>query len=145
MAWWAWLIIGLFLMGAELLGVDAAFYLIFLGSAGLAVGLLGMVGLDLPVWGQWLLFSILAISSMVLFRRKLYDRYRGGLPGFGDTRINEIVEVSETIDPGHTGRVSLRGSSWTAENVGENTMAPGEKARIIEAKGMTLKIRQMSE
>jgi membrane protein implicated in regulation of membrane protease activity len=52
MAWWGWLIIGIFLMGAELLGVDAAFYLIFVGSAAISVGLLGMIGSATTIFKQ---------------------------------------------------------------------------------------------
>ena len=141
MAWWGWLIIGLFLMGAELLGVDAAFYLIFVGSAAIAVGLLGMFGLTLPVWGQWLLFSVLALASMVLFREKVYKRIRGGAPGYGNTLIGEIVTVSGDLQPGGESRVSLRGSMWTAINTGDQSIPAGAKAKVAAAEGMTLMIQ----
>jgi len=77
MSWWGWMIVGIVLVGAELM-TDAAFYLVFAGAAAILVGLLVVAGLGLPVWAQWVAFSVLAIASMVLFRRKLYDRLRGG-------------------------------------------------------------------
>ncbi len=143
MAWWGWITIGAFLMGAELLGVDAAFYLIFVGVAGLIVGLLGLFGIDLPVWSQWLLFGVLAIASMVLFRAKLYDRIRGGAVGFANTLVGEIVEVTEDIASGQRARVKLRGSVWTAINVSDQPIASGQSATVVEAGGTELKISEL--
>jgi membrane protein implicated in regulation of membrane protease activity len=143
MAWWGWLSVGIFLLGAELLGVDAAFYLIFVGSAAIAVGLLGMFGLVMPVWAQWLLFSVLALTSMVMFREKVYKRLRGGAPGFGNTLIGEIVEAPGAILPGGQARVSLRGSMWTAVNTDEQTIPAGARATVVAAEGMTLMIQSL--
>jgi len=143
MAWWGWLIVGIFLLGAELLGVDAAFYLIFVGSAAIAVGLLGMFGLVMPVWAQWLLFSVLALTSMVMFREKVYKRLRGGAPGFTNTLIGEIVEAPGDILPGGQTRVSLRGSMWTAVNTDDQTIPAGARATVVAAEGMTLMIQSL--
>ena len=41
MPWWGWLIIGFGLMAAELLGIEAAYYLIFVGVAAILTGLVG--------------------------------------------------------------------------------------------------------
>ena len=49
MAWWGWCILGVVLLGVELLAVDAQFYLVFAGLAAIVVGLLGLVGIELPV------------------------------------------------------------------------------------------------
>ena len=48
MTWWGWLIIGAILLGAELLAVDAQFYLVFLGLSAALVGLAGMFGIVMP-------------------------------------------------------------------------------------------------
>ena len=48
MEWWGWCILGVALLGVELLAVDAQFYLVFAGLAAVLVGLLGLVGVDLP-------------------------------------------------------------------------------------------------
>ena len=77
MPWWGWVSMGIILMGVELTAVDAAFYLIFVGAAAVCVGLVGLAGVDLPVWGQLLGFAILAVAFMVMFRGRLYDRIRG--------------------------------------------------------------------
>ncbi len=145
MPWWGWIVIGCFLLAAELLGVDAAFYLIFVGFAAVLTGLLGLAGITLPEWAQWLTFAVIALASMVLFRARLYKRFRGVAEGYGNTLIGELVETGEDIASGHRARVRLRGTKWTAVNVGESTIASGQSAEVVEADGTVLKIRNVLE
>ena len=145
MNWWGWLILGFLLMGAEMTAVDAAFYLIFVGAAAIGMGILGLAGVTLPIWGQWVLFSVLAVGSMVLFRQKLYDRLRGGeAAGFDGSAAGATVAVKEVVPPGGRTRVSLRGSQWTAVNVGPAPIASGADARVVESDGLELRIEGFS-
>ena len=75
MPWWGWIIFGMLLLGSELFIVDVAFYLVFIGIAAAITGLVGLAGIELALWGQWLLFAALAIVSMVLFRERLASFY----------------------------------------------------------------------
>lgn len=143
MPWWGWIVIGVFLMGAEMGAVDAAFYLIFIGFSAIVVGLLGLMGLSLPIWAQWTLFSVIAFVSMYFFREALYKKLRGGLPGFGRTDVGEIVVAEDDIAPGQKARVQLRGSHWTATNVGSAPIAKDSKALIVEAQGLELKVEAL--
>ena len=141
MPWWGWMGLGFFLIGAELFGVDAAFYLIFVGFAGVVMGALGLVGVDLPDWAQWIGFAVVALASMVLFRQKLYDRLRGDSPGYQDPLIGEAVTVAEQLDPGGRTRVNLRGSVWTAVNVGEIAIPAGSAANVVAKDGTVLNVQ----
>lgn len=141
-AWWLWLVMGGVLAALELLG-DAAFYLIFLGAAAALVGLLELAGAGLPMWAQWLVFAVSSVVSMVLFRQKLYDRVRGGLPGFDNTSDDEVVEVTEDVPARGRTRVALRGSQWTATNVGSSAIAAGAQARVVGSAGTRLRIEAM--
>lgn len=139
MPWWAWLIGGGVLVAIELVAVDAAFYFIFLGAAAVLVGLLQVAGGDLPAWGQWLLYAVFAVASMVLFRQKLYHRLRGG-GGFDGGAEGELVTVTEEVGVGGETRVAMRGTQWSARNVGEGAIAAGAEARIVHQAGAVLKI-----
>ena len=139
MTWWGWMIVGIVLVGAELT-TDAAFYLMFTGAAAIVVGLLVQAGVGLPVWAQWVTFSVLAIASMVLFRRKLYDRLRGGAPGVQHAAVDALVTVDEEVAPGRRTRVRLQGTQWTAVNVGWESIAAGAEARVVEIDGVELRI-----
>ncbi len=139
MSWWGWLIIGIVLVGAELM-TDAAFYLIFAGAAAIFVGILGLAGIALPEWAQWVTFSAVAIASMVLFRQKLYERLRGGLPRMQHPAVGAVVTVSEDVAPGGRTRVRLQGTDWTVTNSGPASIAAGADARVVEAEGVELRI-----
>ena len=141
MPWWGWIIIGTLLFCAELFAVDAQFYLIFVGAGAVIVGLTGLAGLMLPAWGQWLLFAALSIASMVAFRRKLYDRIRGGVERVSDAVIGEIVVFAEQLEAGARCRTEFRGTSWTAINIGDESIPTGQNAVIEEMDGLTLRVK----
>ena len=92
MPWWAWLVLGIGLLGAEMFVIDAQFYLVFIGLSAAVVGLLGLLGVDLPNWAQWLVFSALAVVAMFTFRRRLYEmvRNRGG-------HVDERLTVGDRV------------------------------------------------
>ena len=144
MAWWSWGILGMALLCVELLAVDAQFYLVFAGAAAILVGLLGLVGIDLPVYLQWLLFAVLAIATMFTVRGKIYGKLMSN-PKLGkiDTDIHQHVVVTQELPPGKSCRLEYRGSGWTAVNVGQRSIAAGDSARIDSIEGLTLHVRAL--
>lgn len=143
MAWWSWCILGVVLLGVELLAVDAQFYLVFAGLAAVVVGLLGLVGLELPVALQWLSFAVLAVAAMFTLRRPIYARLMNKSFTNVDTDIDQHVVVSQELPPGKACRIEYRGSGWTAVNVGEQPIPPGGTARIDSIDGVTLRVRAL--
>ncbi|GMR17592.1 MAG: hypothetical protein BMS9Abin32_730 [Gammaproteobacteria bacterium] len=140
MTWWAWLILGAVLFGAELVAIDAQFYLVFLGLSAALVGLAGMAGIVMPEWGQWLSFAALSLLSMFTFRKSLYGKIRGNVPGFKAGVSGEYVEVAEDLEPGAQGRGSLRGAGWTVVNDGAARIAGGTRAKVLSSEGLTLHV-----
>lgn len=145
MVWWGWLVIGFGLMIVELMGVEAAFYLVIIGFAAILTGLVGLVGLTLPIWGQWVLFAGLAIFSMLFFRQSLYIRLRGQTPKSGNPLVGETVSLSENVAPGARCRVELRGSTWTARNVGSESLSAGGQAEVIAVDNTLLEIEASAD
>lgn len=141
MPWWIWLIAGIVLIGLELTVADLAFYLVFIGAAALVVGVLEAGGAGLPATGQWLLFAVLAFSSMLLFREKLYKRLRT-VPGFNNSAAGPggTVAAREDVAPGGSTRVALRGTEWDARNVGTTPIKTGERAQVVKTEGNVLQI-----
>lgn len=139
MPWWGWLIVGIVLAAAELM-TGAAFYLIFAGAAAIAVGLLGLAGIGLPGWAQWVVFSVLVLGLLVLFRRRLYGRLRGGAPGMTHGAVGAQIAVGEEVPPGGRTRVRLQGTEWTAVNDGPEPLAAGAVARVTGLDGVELRI-----
>jgi membrane protein implicated in regulation of membrane protease activity len=142
MIWWKWFVIGMLLLGIELFAVDAQFFLIFIGAAAIVVGLIGMLGIDLPSWLQWLLFAALAVAAMVTMRKQIYARLRNRPHGRVDGDVHQLVRVPEELEPGKSTRVEYRGTSWTALNVGKNAIPAGQEVKIESVDGLTLHVRQ---
>ena len=140
MPWWGWILVGAMLLGLELV-VTTEFYLVLLGVAAVAVGLFGLV-FDLAVWQQWLSFAVLAVVSLVGFRRRVWNWIEPGHEQVRDRMVGEVATVSERIEPGATGSAELRGSVWTARNVGDTAIDAGERARAVEIDGLTLEVRR---
>ena len=140
MTWWTWMILGALLLGAELLAVDAQFYLVFLGISAALVGLAGLLGFVVPEWAQWVAFAVLALIFMVTFRRSLYLKIRGGGESFPETMSGEFVKVTSDLAPGADVRLEYRGTEWTALNVGNAEISSGTRAIIVKVDGLTLHI-----
>ena len=145
MPWWGWMIIGALLLGSELLGVEAAIYLVFIGIAAMITGLIELAGADLPLWVQWIVFSVIAIVLMVLFRKKLYAKLRGSGVGYETGPAGEIVTVDEALAPGQTGRMSYRGTKWTVVNDSDDDFAAGQRVRISRVDGLKLNLESIKE
>ena len=140
MPWWGWIIFGAVLLGSELLVVDAGFYFVFIGLAAALTGLIGLAGIGLEPWLQWVVFSIIALVSMVLFRKKLYDQLRGSAVGYQVGPTGEIVTVEQALQPGETGRLAYRGTEWTAVNTSDQVMEQGQHVQISSVDSLTLKL-----
>jgi membrane protein implicated in regulation of membrane protease activity len=72
MAWWVWVLVGLGLLGVEVL-TPGGFFVLFFGLGALAVGVLVGLGAGGPAWLQLLLFSLLSTVTLVLFGRRMME------------------------------------------------------------------------
>ncbi len=140
MMWWQWMVLGLLLLGAEM-AVDAQFYLIFLGGSALIVGLLVAIGLTIPIWGQWVIFSILAVGNLLFFRSRVYSKIRGDIPDRFEGVDGEVALVEEEIAVGAVGSARLRGAIWQARNTGDGPIKAGSRAVVQSTEGLVLSIR----
>jgi membrane protein implicated in regulation of membrane protease activity len=143
MTWWGWCVLGVVLLGVELFAVDAQFYLVFAGLAAIVVGAIGLVGVELPEWAQWLAFAALSLAAMFTIRRQVYDKWLGKPLGKVSTDVHQHVFITHDLDPGKSCRIEYRGSGWTAVNVGRDPIRAGGEARIESIEGLTLHVRAL--
>ena len=144
MPWWGWIIFGALLLGSELMFIDAAFYLVFIGLAAIITGVVGLSGINLEYWVQWILFAGMSLAAMVLFREQLYKRLRGGnSAGYQTGPAGETIRLDQNLAPGDRGRFSYRCTTWTIMNMGAGAMSSGENVRIHSVDGLTLKIEKL--
>lgn len=142
MLWWIWILLGFFLLLVELL-TPGGLYLLFFGFAAIIVGLLAGLSLAGPPWMEWLLFSVLSVVALSLFRRPLLKRLRPAATGNEvDSLVGETAVVLEEMTVGTIGQVELRGSAWNAQNVGPSLLARGQRCKVEKVDGLMLLVRE---
>ena len=140
MTWWGWMIAGAILLGAELSFVSAQFYLVFIGSAAILVGLATLL---LPVSPelQWALFAVLAIASMLTFRSRVYQRFHRAMPKVDIGPAGGLVTLPISLGAGESCQAEYGGSFWTVRNDSDTTIPSGGRARIARVHNLTLLVR----
>jgi membrane protein implicated in regulation of membrane protease activity len=141
MSWWGWVIAGAILLGAELAYVNAQFYLVFIGSAAIVAGLATALIPGLQAWVQWALFAILAIASMVTFRRRIYGRLRGHVPPVHSGPTGELLTLRVGLAPGESCQAEHGGTFWTVRNESDVPIPSGTRVRVSSVHGLTLLVR----
>jgi membrane protein implicated in regulation of membrane protease activity len=142
MMWWLWILLGIALLAAEIM-TPGGFFVLFFGVAALLVGALASTGLVASTVLQWLLFSILSVVSLLLFRRPLLKRFntQGAQRPEIDTLRGEVAIAGEDLAPGAIGKAELRGTTWTVKNAGEQALRAGQRGRVVGKEGLTLFVR----
>ena len=142
MPWWIWVIVGFVLLAFELL-TPGGFFVLFFGIGALAVGVL--VGVDAagPLWVQGVLFTVISVLSLALFRGKLLARMdlgrRQGAPI--DQIVGQVAILIDDLPPGAVGKAELRGSAWSCRTGGELSLARGQRCVVERVDGLMLWLR----
>jgi hypothetical protein len=142
MEWWMWLLLGLVLLGIEV-GLPGGIVMLFFGVAALIVGGLVGIGIGGAPWMQYLLFSIISIGSLLTLRGPILRTMatRSNAAEKVDTLINQAVVALDTLAPGGEGRVELRGTTWSAQNIGDTLIRKGQKCVVARNDGLKLFVR----
>jgi len=138
--WWHWLVIGLLLVLAEL-ATPGGFFVMFFGVAALIVGALSGLGVGGPMWVQLLMFSVISVVSLLLFRTRLLTSMQVDpqAPEV-DSLVGEIGELEGAIAPGQIGKIEVRGAAWTARNATASELPRGTRCRVVRVKGLMLEV-----
>jgi inner membrane protein len=133
---WAWIILGVVLIGIELVAPGAFF--LWLGLAAIATGLLDAV-LDLSWQASGLLFALLSVGAVVLGRfvtRSKTEPEADAAPlnQRGQSLVGQVFTLETPIKDGE-GRIRVGDSSWRV--TGADRFA-GAKVRVARIEGTTL-------
>jgi membrane protein implicated in regulation of membrane protease activity len=137
---WTWLIVGLFLLGAEAV-TPGGFFLVFFGLSAILVGTLAWIEAVGSIWMEWLLFSVFSVLFLMLVRPRLVDhfssRHRSGNTKTPDY-LGEAATLLEDLDPGAIAKAELRGTSWTVRSHSSSRIIRGTRCRVERIDGLTL-------
>jgi Membrane protein implicated in regulation of membrane protease activity len=138
MVWWLWLLFGFLLLLAELL-TPGGFYLFFFGVGALLVGLITAYCSLTPSL-QLLFFAALSLTSLAVFRRRLVAS-RARASAVIDSLIGETAIALDDIAVNGFGKAELRGTAWSAHNVGTTPILKSQRCKVESVEGLTLYIR----
>ena len=137
MSWWHWLVLGLVLVLLEM-AAAGGFYVIFFGIAAIAISALHLFDLAGPAWFQFLLFSLISVGALLVFRGPLLRMMQPDSPADRDSPVGEIAIPLEDIPPGGVGRAELRGTAWSARNSSPIGIARGERCRVVKVERLMI-------
>jgi membrane protein implicated in regulation of membrane protease activity len=133
-----WILVGLVLLGAEVLlpGV----FLLWVGLASIGTGLVLLAG-DPPFWVAVTVFIVLLAAGIALalrLRRSEHPRPRVNMPDSGLVGRHGVL-----LEPGSSGaRVRVGDSDWAARLPRDVTDSPaGTRVRVEGVDGTTLVVR----
>ena len=142
-AWWWWVVLGLALLAGELL-TPGGFYVLFFGVGAIVVGLLKLIGIPMDLAVEGLAFVAISALALMFFRRPLMERFKRLSPDLrAEELTNEIAVALEPIAPKALGKVELRGTAWSAQNLGEIPIQKSARCRVDRVDGLKLEIRAL--
>jgi membrane protein implicated in regulation of membrane protease activity len=138
MPWWSWILLGLLLLGLEL--TSGSLFLLFPAVAALAIGLLAWFDIG-AAWLEWLLFSVLSVGTLLLFRHPLKARLQpSGDRHDLDDLVGGIALVTGQLAPGQVGKAEMRGTVWNVKNAGVVPLEAGQRCRVTGTTGLELEL-----
>ena len=140
MDWWWWMALGFILLVLEL-ATPSGFFIMFFGFGALTVGLLSGLGIVASGLVQWLIFTVASVGYLFLFRGKLQKRFQAPPPPDVDSLVGVLALPQEALEPGAVGRVEVRGSTWSARNLGTVVLNPGQRCLVVTVEGLLLGVR----
>jgi inner membrane protein len=140
MDWWIWIVLGLVLLLGELV-TPGGFYILFFGVGAIMVGILAGFNVAGPPWFQVIVFWALSLITLWLFRERLVQSTHRDSLDHVDTLIGETAVITEEIPSRGIGKAEMRGTSWSARNIGEKSLAAGERCKVERVEGLTIYVR----
>ena len=139
MSWWVWVVIGFVLLASEL--AASTLHIAFFAIGAFVVGILLGVGLDLPLWAQLLIFTSTSVFSFFFLRPIAVRKLKLDQKKVVDTLVGEQATAMEEIAPQAIGRAEMRGTTWSARNVGETVLNRGQRCVVAAVEGLTVHVR----
>ena len=135
-----WAIAALVLFAAEAMAPGAFMLWFGFAAVAMAVSVLLLPGLSWLV--QVVLFSVLALISVLVYRRWFRGKGRQSDKPLLNRRAEQLVGTVAVLDQpiaGERGRVKIDDAFWVVEGP---ELPVGTRVRVIAVNGMTLKVQE---
>ena len=135
-----WAIGALVLFAAEAMAPGA--FMLWFDFAAVAMALVVLVAPGLGWLAQAVLFSVLALISVAVYRRWFRGKGRQSDKPLLNRRAEQLVGSVAVLDQaieGGRGRVKIDDAFWTVEGP---DLPVGMRVRVVAVNGMTLKVQE---
>ena len=139
MDWWIWVLIGFFLLTLEFFA--STMHSAFFAAGAFLVALLVSLHVGGPLWAQLLTFTLFSLFTLLLLRPYVVRKLRLSETKVVDTMVGESAFAVEEIPSDGYGRAEMRGSTWNARNIGQTTLARGQRCTVDHVEGLVLFVR----
>ena len=142
MAWWVWVLVAFLLLIIEFFTTTAHVGFFAVGAFLVAI----LVGLDAggPLWFQLMLFAVSSVVLLVFVRPIVIKRLGLNKTPTVDQIAGEHAMALEAMEVESDGRAEMRGTTWSARNVGATPIVRGQKCIVDRVVGLTLYVRAAS-
>ena len=146
-AWILWVILGIFLIIAEIFTLG--FVLFWFGIGAFAAALAGWLGIGVGL--QFLIFAGVSIGLTAMSRTIFANYYSHGDEDFHKTGIDTLPGQIGTVTDASKGAlneaaVKVYGSIWTAFPIDDRlNLKEGEKVEVVRVEGSSIYVRRAGE
>jgi membrane protein implicated in regulation of membrane protease activity len=139
MDWWVWVLVAFLLLTIEFFATTA--HIGFFAIGAFLVALIVGAGIPMPLWGQLLTFSISSVILLIFVRPYIVRKLGFNVTRVVDTLVGEQAVALADLPISAEGKAEMRGSTWTARNVGETPLTKGQRCVVEQVVGLTIHVR----
>lgn len=139
MSWWIWVLIAFAILALEM--TAATLHVGFFAVGALVVAALAGFGVELPLWGELLIFTVVSLVAFFFLRPVLVKKLKLDQKKVVDSLVGEQAVALEDIGVGGNGRAEMRGSTWSARNVGETALIRGQRCVVAAVDNLLIHVR----
>jgi hypothetical protein len=139
MVWWIWVLIGFALLAAEF--ATTTLHIGFFAVGAFVVAILVGAGLNISLWAQILIFTLVTLFAFFFLRPLLMKKLRLNEKKIVDSLVGEKAIALQDIAVGGNGKAEMRGTTWSARNVGETGLVEGQRCVVAAVEGLVIHVR----
>lgn len=139
MVWWIWVLIAFGILALEM--TTATLHVGFFAVGALVVAGLVAFRSDIPLWAQLVIFTIVSLVAFFFIRPVLVKKLKLDQKKVVDSLVGEQALTLEDIAVGGNGKAEMRGTTWSARNVGETALLRGQRCTVTGVDGLVIHLR----
>lgn len=139
MTWWQWTLIGFFFLTLEFF--SSTMHSAFFAAGAFFVAVLVSLNAGGPLWLQLLTFTAFSLATLFFIRPYVVRKLRLSETKVVDSMIGEQAAALEDMAVSAFGKAEMRGSTWSARNVGDTALTRGQRCTVERIEGLLLHVR----